>query len=360
MKKLLITVIFLVTAAQASFGQFTITQPIFRGNRTSAPPTCASNVGTWYYNQTTKSFNYCAADNTWSVFAGAGGEPIITAGTTAQYWRGDKTWQTLNQAAVAGLTTASTPTFAGAYLTGSIGAGTLTPRRKGDFLDTTNPQLRLTNIDNSVYTDLQTDASGYFLIAPSGNRVVIDGRFLQTDSGSITNTRAGIAALNSNSSGIANSAFGLSALESNTTGTYNTAAGYEALNVNTGGLWNTAIGTRVLNSNINGSYNAALGMYAGRYSTGSHNVILGYFAGLNFSTGDYNIIIGDQNDVPNGNYQLNIGGAIKGDLSTGKIWFNKLKLMNLAVYADNAAATAGGLATNEVYRTSTGQLMIVY
>lgn len=30
----------------------------------------------------------------------AGKEPTITAGTTAQYWRGDKTWQTLNKSAV--------------------------------------------------------------------------------------------------------------------------------------------------------------------------------------------------------------------------------------------------------------------
>lgn len=39
-------------------------------------------------------------------------EPTITAGTSSQYWRGDKTFQTLNQAAVAGLTTADIPTFA--------------------------------------------------------------------------------------------------------------------------------------------------------------------------------------------------------------------------------------------------------
>jgi hypothetical protein len=38
-------------------------------------------------------------------------EPVIAAGTSAQYWRGDKTWQTLNQAAVAGLTTTDSPIF---------------------------------------------------------------------------------------------------------------------------------------------------------------------------------------------------------------------------------------------------------
>jgi len=35
-----------------------------------------------------------------STVGGAGFEPAITAGTTAQYWRGDKSWQTLNSTAV--------------------------------------------------------------------------------------------------------------------------------------------------------------------------------------------------------------------------------------------------------------------
>jgi hypothetical protein len=40
-------------------------------------------------------------------------EPVIAAGTTAQYWRGDKSWQTLNQAAVAGLRATDSPVFTG-------------------------------------------------------------------------------------------------------------------------------------------------------------------------------------------------------------------------------------------------------
>jgi hypothetical protein len=34
------------------------------------------------------------------TLSGLGGEPAITAGTTSQYWRGDKTWQTLDKTAV--------------------------------------------------------------------------------------------------------------------------------------------------------------------------------------------------------------------------------------------------------------------
>lgn len=44
----------------------------------------------------------------------------------------------------------------------------------------------------------------------------------------------------------------------------------------------------------------------------------------------------------------------------GPAVFNTLNLLNLPVYADNAAATTGGLAVGDVYRTSTGDLKIVY
>lgn len=50
------------------------------------------------------------------------GNAIINPGTTAQYFRGDKTWQTLNQAAIAGLTIADTPTFAGLVISGTTDA----------------------------------------------------------------------------------------------------------------------------------------------------------------------------------------------------------------------------------------------
>lgn len=44
------------------------------------------------------SSQYLMADG--SVSTGASGEPVITTGTTSQYWRGDKTWQILDKASV--------------------------------------------------------------------------------------------------------------------------------------------------------------------------------------------------------------------------------------------------------------------
>lgn len=43
----------------------------------------------------------------------------------------------------------------------------------------------------------------------------------------------------------------------------------------------------------------------------------------------------------------------------GTAVFNTLNLLNLPTYADNAAAVAGGLSLNDVYKTVTGELRIV-
>lgn len=46
------------------------------------------------------SHTHAISDVTGLSAALSGKEPTISAGTTSQYWRGDKTWQTLNKAAV--------------------------------------------------------------------------------------------------------------------------------------------------------------------------------------------------------------------------------------------------------------------
>ena len=50
--------------------------------------------------QTPAAHSHATSDVTGLDAALAGKEPTIAAGTTAQYWRGDKTWQTLNKSAV--------------------------------------------------------------------------------------------------------------------------------------------------------------------------------------------------------------------------------------------------------------------
>ena len=90
------------------------------GNRVYA---CES--GTWVLQGDGDTTDHAALSNLSYAAAGhTGFEPTITAGTTAQYLRGDKSLATLNQAAVAGLTTTSSPTFTAATLSASDTSGT--------------------------------------------------------------------------------------------------------------------------------------------------------------------------------------------------------------------------------------------
>jgi site-specific recombinase XerD len=49
-----------------------------------------------------------------------------------------------------------------------VGIGTATPQVKLDIIDTSGPQLRLTNVANTQYTNFTVDSNGSLLIAPTG------------------------------------------------------------------------------------------------------------------------------------------------------------------------------------------------
>lgn len=66
---------------------------------------------------------------------------------------------------VAGGAAAQTNTFPSS---GNAGIGTTSPSRKLDVVDSSNPQLRLTNINGSAYTDFQVISTGQLVISPSG------------------------------------------------------------------------------------------------------------------------------------------------------------------------------------------------
>jgi hypothetical protein len=63
-------------------------------SRAAISLTTTGSSGAATYNNTTGGLNIPTY-----TLAGLGGEPSITAGTTAQYWRGDKTWQDFTTAA---------------------------------------------------------------------------------------------------------------------------------------------------------------------------------------------------------------------------------------------------------------------
>jgi len=62
----------------------------------------------------------------------------------------------------------------------NVGVGTAGPDRKLDVLDASDPQLRLTHTDGSVYSEMQTDSNGDLTITPSGGDVDIDANVTAT------------------------------------------------------------------------------------------------------------------------------------------------------------------------------------
>jgi hypothetical protein len=107
------------------------------------------------------------------------------------------------------------------------------------------------------------------------------------------NTAIGAGALLSNTTGFGSTANGAFALFNNTTGLANTASGVEALLNNTIGNNNTADGEAAL-ENSTGDHNTAVGDSALRSLTaGSENTALGALAGINVTTADRVICIGN-------------------------------------------------------------------
>ena len=90
-----------------------------------------------------------------------------------------------------------------------------------------------------------------------------------------------------------NTALGEDALLNNTTGFQNTATGGFALLSNTTGNNNTAHGLQALEENRTANDNTAIGLSALLQSKGSFNIALGSTAGVNLTTGDNNIDIGN-------------------------------------------------------------------
>jgi len=108
-----------------------------------------------------------------------GKEGTLSAGTSSQYYRGDKSWQTLNQAAVSGLTTASTPTFANLTISAQAGQGAAYYDGSGQLLGLSSVSSTelgwLDGVTSSIQTQLnattQTTKGGTGLTTNTANQI---------------------------------------------------------------------------------------------------------------------------------------------------------------------------------------------
>lgn len=66
--------------------------------------------------------------------------------------------------------------YAGIFSGGSVGIGTTSPDRRLEILDSSNPQLRLTHTDSSIYADFQMSSNGDLVMNVDGvsNQLVLD------------------------------------------------------------------------------------------------------------------------------------------------------------------------------------------
>lgn len=124
----------------------------------------------------------------------------------------------------------------------------------------------------------------------------------------------------------------------------------------TGGI--KAISAINIQSNDAGTVNGTVNRTAGMQISGIFKVT---GATATITRGDhYQLLISDINEYGNGTNVTNKWGIYQVGTNDVNLLNGQLRLPNLSVYADNTAALAGGLTAGTLYRTSTGQVNVVY
>lgn len=228
-------------------------------------------------------------------------ETAIPTGTISQYWRGDKTWQTLPSGGVWGSITGSITNQTDLQnalnakqnlLTNPItGAGTINTIPK---FSSTSGLSNSNIIDDGTTVTILTDVN-------------IKGMTFGNVNGDNTNMAIGVNALGSITTQYFNTAIGYNTLRYSI-GNLNTAIGSSALESNTSGGSNTAIGFNSLNRNTTGASNVAIG---GLYNnlTGNNNLSLGYNSMNNNTSGGSNSAIGSNSlyNLTTGSNNISVG-----------------------------------------------------
>lgn len=237
----------------------------------------------------------------------------------------------------------------------------------GDYALTRNTTGQ-DNVAIGVYT-MFDNVSGY------GN-VGVGQDALRYNVNGHSNTAVGTQSLYFNNS-IKNTAFGNYASRSNINGYANTSVGSAALINNQNGTLNTAVGGDSLWKLNGGNKNAALGESSGsKLQTGNENTFLGQFSGVNdlqkidannstaighnsYTDKDNQIVLGNESitEIISRNSSCNLGSNSN---YLNFIFAKKIVLSGLLTFPDNSTAISNGIGVGEVYKTSTGVLMVGY
>jgi hypothetical protein len=99
-----------------------------------------------------------------------------------------------------------------------------------------------------------------------------------------------------------------------------------------------------------------LGLFTTAFGAGA--AVSGTFAGINWTTG--NKYLNVQIDTGSGWVDIGTQQLLSVPYSMHSATAGSIKNPGLPIYPDNAAAIAGGLIPGDMYRTSAGDLKIVY
>jgi Chaperone of endosialidase len=173
----------------------------------------------------------------------------------------------------------------------AVGNGALRDNTTGGFNVAVGSRALASNTTGSfnmaIGTEALTDNNANFNLA-IGFRV----GFMNTTGNHLTGI--GAAALRNNTTAGFNTAIGADAMRENTTGEDNTAIGADALSSNVDGADNTAIGSAALLENTTSSENTAVGNGALSSTTADSNTAVGFSAMTSASGGnvDFNTAVG--------------------------------------------------------------------
>ncbi len=252
-------------------------------------------------------------------------ENTITPGTTSQFFRGDKTWQTIPTC-----TGNNRLTWNG---TGFVCVPTGTLTTETDPIFSASPASSITNTMISNWNNKENPiapgtTSQFFRgdktwqtipTCPINNALLWNGTnfICQNFMFNTTNLRLGTNAGQSLTSGAHNTFIGIGAGSANTTGNANIFVGASSGGSTTTGSRNTFIGYFSGSSTTTGSENIFIGYLSGSLSNGNSNISIGNLSGY-LSNGNSNISIGNTSGYrSNGDGNVFIGGQAGRDLESG-------------------------------------------